>query len=160
MGATRRCSAGITRVAPGDACRSFLQGATARALRWNGVRLPVCIPALLLTASCATVPFEQTGSLSSYGGLAGSDGLLTKARISVNKTDILAATTARIVPTSFSAPASMAGLSDMQRGMVANTIDRLMCTGLSDRFRIVPANEPADLRVHAVITYVALTDET
>jgi hypothetical protein len=102
---------------------------------------------------------DQTGSLSSYEGLGQSDGLLTKARISVSKSEVLAAKTVTLVPTSFSARAAAAGLSEVQRGMVANTIDRLMCAGLSERFRIVAADGRSDLRVHAVITYVGLTDE-
>jgi hypothetical protein len=111
-------------------------------------------------AGCATVPLDQTGSLSSYEGLAQSDGLLTKARITVSKNEVSAAKTVALVPTSFSARAAAAGLSEAQRGMVANAIDRLMCAGLSERFRIVAAGEQPDLRVHAVITYVGLTDET
>jgi hypothetical protein len=115
--------------------------------------------AVLLVGSCATVPMDQTDSLSSYEGLAQSDGLLTKARISVSKKEVLAATTVALVPTSFSARAAAAGLSPTQRSMVANAIDRSLCIGLSDRFRIVAMSEPADLRVRAVITHVGLTDE-
>jgi len=115
--------------------------------------------AALLLASCATVPLEQTGSLSSYEALAQSDGMLTRARISVNKSNVLSARTVRIAPTSFTRAASEAGLSEMQRDMVANAIDRSMCIGLSDRFQILVGSAPADLTVHAVITYVILTDE-
>jgi hypothetical protein len=117
------------------------------------------LAALLLTGSCATVPFEQSGSLSSYKSLAPSDGVLTRARIGVNKDGLLAAKTIRITPTSFSESAARAGLSQIQRDMVANAIDRSMCIGLADRFHVVTSAEPADLSVHAVITYVALTDE-
>jgi hypothetical protein len=67
--------------------------------------------------------------------------------------------TVRIVPTSFSAAALRAGLSERQRLMVGNAVDRSMCIGLSDRFRIVAPDAPADLTVHAVITHVGLTDE-
>ncbi len=115
--------------------------------------------AALLLAGCATVPLEQTGSLSSYEGLAQSDGLLTRARISVNKSNVLSAKTVQIVPTSFTRAASEAGLSETQRGMIANAIDRSMCIGLSDRFKIVVGPAPADLSVHAMITHVILTDE-
>jgi hypothetical protein len=115
---------------------------------------------LLVTGGCATVPFHQTGALSSYEGLAPSDGILTRARLGVNRNDVLAARTVRIVPTSFSAAASVAGLSETQRLMVSNAIDRSMCIGLSDRFHIVAADAPADLTVHAVITHVGLTDAT
>jgi hypothetical protein len=117
------------------------------------------LAALLLTAGCATVPFEQTGALSSYEGLAPSDGVLTHARISVNKNDVLQAKTVRIIPTSFSDSAASAGLSAMQRDLVANAINRSMCIGLSNRFEVVAFGEPADLSVRAIITYIALTDE-
>jgi hypothetical protein len=120
-----------------------------------------CAPALLLvTGGCATVPFQQTGALSSYEGLAPSNGILTHAQIGVNRNDVLAATTVRIVPTSFSAVALGAGLSETQRRMVSNAIDRAMCIGLGDRFRIVALDAPADLTVHAVISHVGLTDAT
>ena len=115
--------------------------------------------AALLLAGCATVPLEQSGSLSSYEGLAQSDGLLTRARISVNKSNVLSAKTVQIVPTSFARAASEAGLSELQRGMIANAIDRSMCIGLSGRFNIVVGPAPADLSVHAMITHVILTDE-
>jgi hypothetical protein len=117
------------------------------------------LAALLLSGGCATVPFEQTGALSSYQNLEPSDGILTRARISVNKGAVLAASSVRIVPTSFSDAASKAGLSEMQRTMVANVVDRAMCIGLSDRLHIAAIGESADLSVHAVITYVGLTDE-
>ena len=136
-----------------------------RRFRWAAAALcscgRCCGPALLLvTAGCATVPFQQTGALSSYVGLAPSNGILTRAQIGVSRNDLLAATAVRIVPTSYSAAALAAGLSDTQRHMVGNAIDRSMCIGLSDRFRIVAPDAPADLTVHAVITHVGLTDET
>jgi Protein of unknown function (DUF3313) len=117
------------------------------------------LAALVLTGGCATVPFEQSGSLSSYKSLAASDGILTRARVSANKDELLAAKTIRIAPTSFSESASRAGLSQIQRDMVANAIDRSMCIGLADRFHVVSSAESADLSVHAVVTYVGLTDE-
>jgi Protein of unknown function (DUF3313) len=119
----------------------------------------VAIASLLCGGGCATVPIEQTGVLSSYQKLETSDGILTHARIAVNKTTILAAATVRIMPTSFSQAAFNAGLTEAQRRMVANVVDRAMCTSPSDRFHIVPVDQPADLRVHAVVTYVGLTDE-
>jgi hypothetical protein len=113
--------------------------------------------AVLLTAGgCAAVPLEPSGSLSSYEGLSPSDGMLT--RIGVNREVVLAARTVRIAPTSFSAAALGAGLSETQRNMVGNAIDRSLCIGLSERFRIAAGGEQADLSIHAVITYVGLTD--
>jgi hypothetical protein len=118
------------------------------------------LAAAFCTSGCATVPFEQSGALSSYENLAPSDGMLTRARISVNKAEVLAAKTIRLVPTAFSATAAQAGLSEPQRKMIGNVIDRSLCIELSDRFHVVATGEPADLSVHAVITHVGLTDET
>jgi hypothetical protein len=118
------------------------------------------LAALVLTGGCASVPFQQSGSLSSYNSLAPSDGILTRARVGGNKNELLEAKTVRIAPTSFSESASKAGLSEAQRNMVGNAIDRAMCIGLADRFHVAATSEPADLSVHAVITYVGLTDET
>src|SRR3979411_2752323 len=84
--------------------------------------------AALLTTGCAAVPFEQTGALSSYESLAPADGVLTRAKVSVNKSDVLAAKTVQIVPTSVSEPAARAGLSDTPHQMVANAIDRSVST--------------------------------
>ena len=115
---------------------------------------------LLVLAGCASVPFEQTGALSSYESLAPADGVLTRARVAVNRDSVLAAKTIRILPASFSDTAAKAGLSDVQRTMVSNAIDRAMCIGLSDRFQIAAAGQPADLQVRTVITHVGLTNET
>jgi hypothetical protein len=122
-------------------------------------RIALLCGLLLLTGGCATVPFEQTGALSSYQGLETSNGVLTRARISVNSDGLQAAKTLRLLSTSFSDGAARAGLSDLQRNLVANAIDRGMCLGAGERFRIVGPGEPADLTVHATVTYVGLTDE-
>lgn len=114
---------------------------------------------LLLTANCATAPLLPAGSLSSYQSLVPSNGILTHSRLMVTKDAVLAAKTIAIVPTSFSASAAQAGLSQSQRTLVANVIDRSMCIALSNRFQIVPVNTSADLTVHAVVTYVTVTDE-
>ena len=119
----------------------------------------IAIARFLFLGGCATVPVEQTGVLSSYQKLETSDGILTHARIAVDKSTIFAATTVRIMPSRFSQAAFNAGLSDAQRRILANAVDRALCIGLADRFHIVPLDQPADLRVHAVITYVGLTDE-
>jgi hypothetical protein len=112
-----------------------------------------------LLVGCATVPLERANSLSSYSALASSDGFLTHASVRVEKEDLLAAKTVRIVSTVFSPNASGAPLSERQRKLVANVIDRTLCIHLSDRFVVVLPAEPADLTVHAVITYVDVTDQ-
>ncbi|WP_167559077.1 DUF3313 domain-containing protein [Bradyrhizobium canariense] len=98
------------------------------------------------------------GSLSSYDDLTPSDGVLTKSLVRVNKDGVLAAKTVRIIPTAFSEAASPV-LSEKQRRLVANSANRSLCIGLSERFRIVEANEPADLTVYAVVTQATATNE-
>lgn len=112
----------------------------------------------LFAAGCATAPLDEAGSLSSYSDLAQSDGLLAKSRLRVNKDAVLAAKTVRLVPTTFAPAAKMEGMTDEQRRLVANAVDRSLCAGLSERLKVVSAPEPADLTVHAVVTNMALTD--
>jgi Protein of unknown function (DUF3313) len=98
--------------------------------------------------------------LSSYQRLAPRSGFLTQAQVSVNRDEILAAKTVRIIPTSLSAVVAEAKLSEAQLRLIANAVDRSPCTGLGDRFQIVPSAEAADLTVHAFITRMIPTDET
>src|SRR5271165_3283489 len=93
---------------------------------------PPIISACLLIG-CASVPLERANSLSSYSALASSDGFLTHASVRVEKEDLLAAKTVRIVSTVFSPNASRAPLSERQRKLVTNVIDRTLCIYLSDR---------------------------
>ena len=74
--------------------------------------------------------------------------------------DVLAAKTVRITPTAFAETPGGAALSDKQRGLIANAIDRSLCFGLSERFEVVPFDQPADLTAHAAVTHVAATDPT
>jgi Protein of unknown function (DUF3313) len=133
-------------------------GAILRRTNATASLAAVLLPALLL-AGCATAPLERAGSLRSYANMAESDGALTKSLINVNKEDVLAATTVRIIPTAFSAEAMQVDFTEQQRKLVANTVDRALCVGLSDRFQVVNSNEPADLTVRAVVTHAAPTNE-
>lgn len=115
----------------------------------------------LMTSGCATAPLERSGSLVSYDHLTPSDGLLTKSQVRISKADVLAAKTARIEPTAFTAAAASQPFSDKQRSLIKNAVNRAMCFTLSERFRIVaPTEEAADLSVRAVITHIAPTDAT
>ena len=111
-----------------------------------------------LLPACASAPLVQGLTLSSYDGLAPSDGMITKSRIHVNKEQVLAAKTINIIPATFSASAAPK-LTDQQRSLVANTVNRAMCVSLSDRFQVVPPGTPADLTVRAVVTQATETDE-
>jgi hypothetical protein len=109
-------------------------------------------------AGCASAPLTTSGSLASYDGLAPAEGVVTKSRLKVDKADILAAKRVAIVPTSYSSAAAMAELTDQQRHVIANALDRSVCIGLSDRFEVVPPGQSADLAVHVTITDVTVTN--
>lgn len=131
----------------------FAPTPTCRFISW------FLLPLLPLVSACATVPLVQTGSLSSYDRLQPDDGMLTKARVSVDKDAILAARTVRIIPTTFSTAAPPAKLSERDRRLVANAVDRSVCIGLSDRFQIVLPPQMAELTVHVSIASIIPTDE-
>ncbi len=113
----------------------------------------------LLMAGCASAPLEQGGTLASYADMDQADGLLAKSKIRIRKDEVLAAKTVRIVPTVFASGARTETISDDQRKLVGNAIDRALCAGLSDRLEVVPLSQPADLTVHAVVTHMVATDE-
>ncbi|MGJ4887676.1 DUF3313 domain-containing protein [Bradyrhizobium sp. HKCCYLR20261] len=121
-----------------------------------GLRLGVLCASLGL-AGCATAPITQSGSLASYQAMAESNGILAKSQLNVDKDKVLAASTVRIMPTSFSGEAG-AVLSEEQRRLVANAVDRALCLNLSERFTVVPANERADLTTRTFITQATATD--
>jgi hypothetical protein len=111
-----------------------------------------------LLSGCATAPLVQGVGLSSYDGLKPSDGKITKSRIHVKKEQVLLAKTVNIVPTAFP-PAVAPNLSNQQRTLVANAVDRALCVSLSDRFKVVTLDTPADLTVRAAVTRATETNE-
>ncbi|WP_047309951.1 DUF3313 domain-containing protein [Rhodopseudomonas palustris] len=120
-----------------------------------------CCTAVVLSAlmsGCATAPLNRAGSLHGYADLKPSDGLVTRSLLKVSREDVLAAKTVRIVPTAFPDPDGRGPLTATQRRLVTNAADRTLCYGLSERFRVVSAAEPADLTVRAVITHVTPTN--
>lgn len=111
-----------------------------------------------LLPACAPAPLVQGVGLSSYEAMTPSDGLITKSRINVNKEQVLAAKTVKIIPTAFP-PTIAPKLTNQQRDLVANTANRALCVSLSDRFTVVAPDEPADLTVRASVTQATETDE-
>ncbi len=133
---------------------------------WNGIdaRRPhystfaAMLALVSLLPGCATAPLVQGGGLSSYDGLKPSDGKVTKSRLHVKKEQLAAAKTINIAPTAF--PPSVAPtLSNEQRVLVANAVNRALCVSLSDRFKVVTPDVPADLTVRAAVTHATETDE-
>jgi hypothetical protein len=113
---------------------------------------------LSLLPGCATAPLVQGASLSSYDRLKPDDGKITKSRLHVNKDQVMAAKTINIIPTTFP-PTIAPTLSNEQRALVANAINRALCINLSDRFTVVTPDVPADLTVRAAVTHATETDE-
>src|SRR5882672_3871780 len=112
-------------------------------------RKPSFLTLLLpLLSACATMPLERGGTLSSYQRLTPSNGVLTHAQVSIEKDLILAAKSIHIIPTSLSASLIDAKISEAQRKLIVNMVDRNLCVDLSDRFEIAPLSQPADLTVH------------
>lgn len=117
-----------------------------------GVALAFCL------GGCASASLDGDGSLSSYTDLQPSDGMLAKSKLYVSKDTVLAARTVRIAPASFSHKAQVDGISDEQRKLIGNAINRSLCTNLSDKFVVVASGE-ADLVVAARVTQMTPTDE-
>lgn len=120
----------------------------------------VMLGAALLIGGCANSSLTRSGLLSSYDGQRRSDGMLTHASFRVDKPQVLAAKTVAIVPARFAEGAQAAPLSGEQRRLVSNSIDRSLCAGLSERFRIVSSPIEADLVVQTHITAIAPTNAT
>lgn len=116
--------------------------------------------ATLLLSACATAPLTQSGALTSYAGLQQSDGVTTKTKQRVERRAVLAARTARLVPTAVAGSAAASGLTAEQLALVSNAIDRALCSDLSRRLIMVGPEQPADIVVAAVITSIAKTDTT
>lgn len=114
----------------------------------------------LLLAGCTTEPLTETGALSSYADMKASNGIFTRTRQRVDKDIVLAAHSVRLEPTLVAAGGAHSGLTAAQAALVTNALDRALCSGLSRRFSLVAADQPADLTVRVVITHIGLTDLT
>jgi hypothetical protein len=141
-----------------DAARASRQNLDSRPKLTARARRMFSSVLFLMAAGCASAPLDRAGSLASYDDLAPANGLLAHSLLRVSKVQVLAAKTVRVTPTVFAETAGDAALSLQQRRIVANAIDRSLCTGLSDRFQVVPLGQPADLTVHAVVTHLAPTN--
>ncbi|KQV41189.1 DUF3313 domain-containing protein [Rhizobium sp. Root1204] len=126
--------------------------------RVKGLGGASAIMTLMVLTACATAPMTEGGTLSSYENLARSDGVVTRSRLRVDRAKVLSARTVRIVSTMFSDRAAPK-LSQTQRMLVANVVDRSLCIGLSDRFSVVDSGAPADLTIHATVTHATATDK-
>lgn len=118
----------------------------------------LCFIVLSSLSSCTNVPLHQGNSLGSYAGMSVSGGTLTKAKLRVETAPVLAAQTVRITPTSVDAVKGDFNAKDL--ALLTNAVDRALCIGLSDRFKVVAPSQPADLTVHATVTDIVATNRT
>jgi len=116
-----------------------------------------CAALLVSLSSCTSVALRQGTSLGSYDGMVASGGLLTKAKLRVDSAAVVSAQTVRIAPTTVDAVRGSFDAKDL--ALLTNAVDRALCTGLSDRFKVVAANQPADLIVHATVTDIVATNQ-
>ena len=125
------------------------------AVSTRAARASILAPMLWL-AACASVPIRQGGTLASYDGLSAHKSRQSRAQLRVDADKVLAAKTVRIVPTRFGDGAG-AGLTDRERMLVANRVDRELCRGLARRLDVVGPDEVADLSVQTTITHLGKT---
>ncbi len=69
-----------------------------------------------------------------------------------------AAHTVKIVPATFSPKAQVDGITNEQRKLIGNAINRSLCGILSDKFTLVSSGD-ADLTVYTRVTQMTSTDE-
>lgn len=128
---------------------------TAPPIRLAGLMLPV----FLAVSGCASVPLKTGGTLTSYSNLGPSEGRLSKTRSYADAQGLASAKTARIMPSAFSTSAAAEVPLADDRMLIANALDRTLCIGLSDKYRMVPEGVPADLTVRSTVTDIVLTDK-
>jgi hypothetical protein len=115
---------------------------------------------LLAAAGCTSVPIKEAGTLTSYNNLGPSKGKLVKKRLYADGPQLARMKTVRIVPTTFSFNAASRIRSEADRSLVSNALDRALCVALSDKYRMVPAHQPADLTIHSVVADIVPTNKT
>jgi hypothetical protein len=120
----------------------------------------VSLSMALAAAGCATVPPKQAGTLSTYRQLGEEKGKLSKTRTYVDGLGLVAAKTAKIIPTTLAANLRNLVRNPADQALVTNALDRELCVALSDKYQMVPPSQQADLTVRAVVTDITLTDKT
>jgi hypothetical protein len=126
----------------------------------QGLFALLTIVATLGMSGCATAPLTESGALISYEELKPSDGTLTRTRQKTDKRALLAITSVYLEPTTISDTASISGLKPEQAALVANAIDRSLCSGLSRRFKVTATAQAAASSVRVTITNVGATNTT
>lgn len=121
----------------------------------------VLIVSMALSATgCTSIPMKEGGTLTSYSNLGLPKGKMGKKRRAyVDGQQLAQVKTVRIVPTRFTSIAASKVKADANRALVSNALDRALCVALSDRYQMVPSNQPADLTIRAVVTDIVPTNK-
>ncbi len=121
-------------------------------------RLAAASALLISVAACGTVLLNDNGSLTRYDLLRASSEASTSARLYADQAALAGTRTVRIIPTNFPANAAgAAGLTEVERRVVANNADRALCYELSLKYDVVQSRD-ADLTVRAQVTRVDATN--
>lgn len=123
------------------------------------LRTLIGMSVLLIISGCASVPLKEGGTLKSYSQLGPAKGDLTRSRTFVDPKGLASVKTVSIRSTIFSPSAALRIKKAKDRTLVANAIDRALCVSLSDRYRLIPYGQPADLTVRSVVTDIVPTDK-
>lgn len=122
--------------------------------------LAILVLAALAIAGCTTMPIAESGALTSYNQLSPAKGNLgKKRRFFADNQHLAKVRTVRIIPTSFSPIAMSKVTAEANRSLVANAMDRALCVALSDKYQMMPSDQPADLTVRSVVTDLAPTNK-
>lgn len=112
--------------------------------------------ALALLTGCASVPPATTGSLTSYGDLAKVRSLRTQAASKADGAALTRARTVRIDPVVFG-DALGAELTTAQMSLIANAMERTLCSRLGPHFEVVDSRVDADLTIRTAVTRIRAT---
>lgn len=121
-----------------------------------------CLALLISMAvtGCTSIPIKESGTLTSYSNLGAPKGKLgKKQRLYVDGGQLAKVKTVRIVPTSFTFIAASRIKSEADRSLITNALDRALCVALSDKYQMVPSDQPADLTVRSVVTEIVPTNK-
>lgn len=122
----------------------------------DGIRGALIAVPMMVLAACASTPPPQSGQLTSYSTLTPSKAMRTRASVAVDLSSLATAKTLKLAPVSF-----VDGVGDRatpaQLALIANSMQRKLCTRLSQKYDIVGPTEPADLTLKTVVTRIKST---
>ncbi|MDO1559114.1 DUF3313 family protein [Brevundimonas sp. 2R-24] len=112
----------------------------------------------LVSAACATAPAPQSGFLTSYEGLqARGDTVRASVRQRRDEALVRGLERVRIEPAVLTTGAAPQDLTEAERALVLNEIDRQVCYELSERFALAGPEDDQAGRVRVAATRISPT---